>query len=617
MPRLTQRPSRARLSLPRLGSAAGLPVLLFCLLAGRPVAAQSLPAVPAASAPAAAASAAAASAPNYTLRIESPDDLAPLLRDNLDLSRWRDFPGLQPAQLDRLIERAPAQAQRLLETEGYFSARVTVRRKGSAAQPELIVQVDPGEPSRVDAVDLQVNGPDGAPDAALATTLARRWTLPDGAVFRDAAWEAAKAGALSRLLSGHWPGARIADSRATVDPARHSVALRLVLDTGPAYTFGALRVQGLQRYPERIVRNLNPPQPGSRYDGRELLDYQAALQNSPYFRNAVVSTDIEQAQDGAVPVEVHVSENPAQKVGFGIGYSSDTGKRLQFHYRDLNFASRAWRLSTDIQLETLQQTESVQLALPRTEQGYDDSVGLSHTYSNIQGLVTRNYTASAQRARTRGNIDTAVVAQYQIESTAPAGAPSDIIHALTLNGSWTRRDVNSILYPSRGTVINVQLGGAAKALLSSANFVRVYGRGVAYVPLGKSDGFIFRGEVGVVLANGAQGIPQSFLFRAGGANSVRGYAYQSLGLQDGNAIVGGRYLLTGSAEFTHWFTEQYGGAVFYDAGNAADTWGGLKPVRGYGAGFRWRSPVGQISVDLAYGQAVHQYRLNFNVGLSF
>jgi translocation and assembly module TamA len=58
-------------------------------------------------------------------------------------------------------------------------------------------------------------------------------------------------------------------------------------------------------------------------------------------------------------------------------------------------------------------------------------------------------------------------------------------------------------------------------------------------------------------------------------------------------------------------------AVFYDAGNAADKVGDLKPKSGFGIGARWRSPVGPINVDVAYGHAVKKARLHFSLGFTF
>jgi translocation and assembly module TamA len=112
-------------------------------------------------------------------------------------------------------------------------------------------------------------------------------------------------------------------------------------------------------------------------------------------------------------------------------------------------------------------------------------------------------------------------------------------------------------------------------------------------------------------------VPSTFLFRAGGDQSVRGYAYQELGVREDDATVGGRYLATGSAELQYWFKPPWGMAVFYDAGNAADNLADLKPKVGYGVGARWRSPAGPINVDVAYGKAVHKVRLHFSLGFTF
>ena len=40
-------------------------------------------------------------------------------------------------------------------------------------------------------------------------------------------------------------------------------------------------------------------------------------------------------------------------------------------------------------------------------------------------------------------------------------------------------------------------------------------------------------------------------------------------------------------------------------------------VYGYGTGARWKSPVGVLNLDVAYGQAVSQIRLHFSLGVTF
>ena len=189
--------------------------------------------------------------------------------------------------------------------------------------------------------------------------------------------------------------------------------------------------------------------------------------------------------------------------------------------------------------------------------------------------------------------------------------------ALTANYAWTQRTVGRAFYPRRGHVLSLQGGGAAEALLSDTSFIRLYGRHTQYFQAGGNGRLVLRGEFGSVLAESRDGIPTDFLFRAGGDNSVRGYAYQSLGRTLTGGVASVRYLATGSVEYNYFFDRDWGMALFVDAGNAADSPGALSPVFGYGVGARYRSPVGPVNLDLAYGEATSKFRLHFSLGVSF
>ena len=142
----------------------------------------------------------------------------------------------------------------------------------------------------------------------------------------------------------------------------------------------------------------------------------------------------------------------------------------------------------------------------------------------------------------------------------------------------------------------------------------------SYEPFGNGWYGTARAEAGEVFAHSAIDIPDTLLFRAGGDDSVRGYGYRTLGPSINNAVASGRVLMTASAEIARPISPRfpaYWWAAFVDAGNAADRWSDLSPVVGYGVGLRWRSPVGPLRVDLAYGQHVHRVRLHLSVGIAF
>mgnify|MGYP001246029606 FL=1 len=116
-------------------------------------------------------------------------------------------------------------------------------------------------------------------------------------------------------------------------------------------------------------------------------------------------------------------------------------------------------------------------------------------------------------------------------------------------------------------------------------------------------------------------LPDALAFRAGGDDSVRGYPYRSLAPTDANGVItGGDVLATASIELARPFTDRMPslwGAVFLDAGRAADSWTGFKPALGYGIGLRWRSPVGPLRVDWAYGEELRKARVHLSVGIAF
>lgn len=554
----------------------------------------------------------------YSVELDVPEAYRKLLQDHLEIYTSRDNPRMAADQLRFLVRRTPQQMRELLATEGYYSPAIDSSLQERQGAWIARFTVAPGDASRIARVELELRGAiSGEARAAQLASMRQGWPLRESMVFRQTQWEQAKRSALQLLLTEQYPAAKIAFSEATVDPKTRQVSLQVVLDSGPAFSFGALEVSGLARYPLSVVERLNAIAPGSVYSQSKLLQLQARLQDSRYFTDALVSADIDPARPERVPVKVQVVEAQSRKLGFGAGADTNTGARGQVEYQDLNFLDRAWRLASLLKLESKKQLLSGELQFPRTAGGYVDSVSALTERSDIEGETIRKYGLGAKRARLVGDTETAFGLQYQTEREDIAGAQGDSRQALVANYAWTRRKVDNLLYPSDGLLLSAQVGVAAKALLSDRDFVHGHLKSTYYRSVGKRGGLILRAELGATLARSSQGIPSDFLFRAGGDQSVRGYAYQSLGVKSGDAIVGGRYLGVASAEYVHWLAEKWGAAVFYDLGTAADDLRYFKPVHGYGAGARWRSPLGLLQLDLAYGREVAKPRVHFSVGISF
>ena len=133
----------------------------------------------------------------------------------------------------------------------------------------------------------------------------------------------------------------------------------------------------------------------------------------------------------------------------------------------------------------------------------------------------------------------------------------------------------------------------------------------------------FRANGGAVIANDNTVVPITQLFLSGGDTTVRGYSYQSIGARtDNGKLIGGRYMASGSVEWQRPITvagnrSDWEHATFVDAGTVTDALDTYTVFVGVGTGIRWRSPVGPLQADLAYGLETKKVRLHLRLGFNF
>ncbi len=551
------------------------------------------------------------------VELDAPDSVRPVLERHLRILQ-PEHQVLPEERADRsaLVRRTRREAADLLATEGYFTPAIDLDRGPEGWR----VRVVPGLRAKIADVELQFEGDlagDGAERAERRKVLREAWALGEGEPFRQAAWDDAKGRLLDGVSVRDYAAARIADSRAEVDPEAGTVRLSVTVDSGPRFFLGPLEVSGLQHLPRDFVERFNLLEPGDRFDQERLLALQTALQNNPQFASVIVDIERDPALAAAVPVRVQVTEAQSRQLGFGAGYSTNTGFRVETSWRDVNIFDRGWELATALRIEQRGQAGFADVFLPPTGDNYHDSFGVALQRSHIEGLTLVTQAFGVARTKTRGNIDTRLAIRLQHEKRDPDGAEASSRKALTANWTWTRRRVDDLLDPRDGDVLQFEIGGAAKTLLSDQDFLRLYSRYVYYQPVAERDVLILRAEGGATLANSSEGVPQDFLFRTGGTQTVRGYAFQSLGVREGEATVGGRYLAVLSAEYVHWFRPQWGVATFVDMGDAADNRDVFDLKAGYGVGARWKSPAGPLAIDLAYGEDDRRLRVHFGIAIAF
>ena len=410
--------------------------------------------------------------------------------------------------------------------------------------------------------------------------------------------------------------ARVADSQATIDPEKREARLDIELASGPAFRFGPVRVTGLKRYADAVAENLNPIREGQTYDRDLVLTYQRRLLETGYFASVQADIDAHPLLADAAPLRVSVIEASSQHVETGVGYNTDGGARAELSYSNQDVFDSAWRFKSALRVDQKIQQLDANLDTPPRPGGRWNSVFGRARQADIQNETTRELSLGVSHNLYDRMAPIALIVSGHLEEQNVGGDVTDNRAALYFGHRRSFRQTDDLLFPREGYLGTIEIGGAPPGL-ASREFFRVTGHASLLLAIGRSGDLLLRGQAGLVAAKTREGIPTTFLFRTGGDQTVRGYEFESLGVQQGDAIVGGRRLAVGSVEYTHWIGDNWGLAVFADAGNAWDEGATFEPALGYGVGGRFRTPIGPIRADLAYGEKTGQFRIHFSVGYTF
>lgn len=566
----------------------------------------------------------------------------------------------------RLRRRARDAVLSALATQGYFNAQVTLVPGNDIAGETWDISIDAGERARVTGVDLEFTGRVALPAyAARVAELRQEWLLPPGKYFTNDDWNKAKAGLLDELSARDFLLARMVSSSADVDAANATVRIKVVMDSGPLVRMGPLITRGLKRVPQELVQRYVNYRPGQPYNQELLNQWQQELQQTAFFRGAFVSLQrpgqdlaevgtsttrpparapgadapagdprvaggvrtppppVDNRGEITLPVVVRLVEAAPKRLSSSLNIDTDSGVGVEMFYRQNIVFGRPLSLETGFGVDRLRQRAFLDFLLPPDARGNKDSFGLLAEHSDIRGLDLTRFAVGATRLRewdAGGDSRVDYVTRYSLiaahDHVKIDGGDTYDLPTVMAAGEWLRRDVDSKYDPREGNLISLG-GGVGVALDTGKPFTRLRARGQKWWPVGQRDVFTVRAEAGKVWADADTRVPDDFGFRTGGARSIRGYRYRSIGAHRDDAVVGAALLMVGSVEYDHYLNDRWGVGFFVDGGDAADSVHDMKLHLSYGVGARLRTPAGPLFLDVAYAQRSHALRLNFSLGIAF
>lgn len=574
--------------------------------------------------------------PTFDIAIETDNSqIKTLLEGNLDLYRYRMLSDLTALELRRLLEHTEDNIRAITGTQGYFTPEINIKlipaqeRQPASELPLIQINVKQGSQTTVKEMQLQFEGDIKNRQTDLLISSQRRrlqwsWAMREGDPFTQSSWAGAKSNMLSRLTAQYYPAGRISASRAAIDPDNSTASLSITLDSGPRFYLGEYRIHGLERYSERLVRNFARLRAGDDYLQDDIIAAQQRLASSGYFDTVFINVDPNDPNPQAAEINVFVREAYYQKMTIGPGYSTDNGPRITFEYRHNELPLLGWQAVAAINADADNQKAEITLSsIP------EDNYWRLVAYGKLEHLEDNDEKTTSAQARFGRSyfstpLDRNYFVQYDKANTKNRNGTVNL-QSITANVAWTWRRFNNSSMPTRGWGLGLEFGAGSTFGDTTNPFMRIYARGLRYVPLGRwrNGRLELRSELGGIIIKEGALVPSPLMFRTGGDSTVRGYSYRFIGVNEGNGITSsGKYLVVGSVEYQRPIIinqrpTAFEWATFIDTGAVSNNYKDLNLHTGVGAGVRWRSPVGPLKVDVAYGLKTEQIRLHFNIGFVF
>ncbi|MBR9870598.1 MAG: outer membrane protein assembly factor [Gammaproteobacteria bacterium] len=519
--------------------------------------------------------------------------------------------------LRRYAPTAKGQIKEALRALGYYNLQITWEvTDGDVGLAELKLTVEPGTPVRVRQRNVDIHGP-GANDAEFVDELPERPRVGD--VLNHGEYDNLRSSINNRARRlGYFDG-KYEARELRVDPAEKIADINLSFESGERYRLGEVTFLEGHGFEQRLLEQFVTFEPGEPFHAGKVAKLSADLSNSGYFSGVDLDASPSDAKDRVIPINIGLTPRDPRSISAGVGFSTDVGPRFRGSWREHYINPMGHRRGMDTEVSELRQSISGWYELP-LDPPMTDSIRLSTGYQReeIEDVASERLTLGQQW---RHQLDTGWMQilglRWEGERYTIGEETQNTSSLLLPSVGYSKLHSNSPLDPSQGYRLQVDVTGAHRAALSDADILHVNFLARGLYTLADKHRFLARFNFGGVATNNFDDVPPSLRFFAGGDQSVRGYAYESLSPKNSDGdVVGGRYLIVGSAEYQYEFTKNWRLAAFIDEGNAVDDV--FDPLAtGVGVGIRWVSPVGPLRLDIAEGlneSLGGEWRIHFSMG---
>ncbi len=511
-----------------------------------------------------------------------------------------------------LLAAAQADYGRLLGVlyeNGRFGGVITIRIDGREAAAILPLRA----PSAIRQIQVDVrSGPTYRFADTRVSPLPPGTELPEG--FRPGAvagTDTIRAAALTSVEAWRQDGrakARVRDQRVTADHQRDRISAWITIDPGPRLTFGDVRITGAEDVREQRIRTIAGIPEGQVFDPDELDRVASRLRRTGSFRSVTVTENDAIGPDNTLPLSIDVVEAVPRRFGFGAEYSTTEGARLSAFWLHRNFLGGAERFRVDGAIAGIGgETGGIDLSFgaryerPATPRA-DVDLFAEFLWERLDEPEFTSDTTEFTLGFTRYATDTLTVEfglGYLYADTVDSfGRETFQLLTLPLAAELDRRD--DPLDATEGFYIDLE-ATPFLALAGTDNGTRIALDARGYRS-NQALTFAGRLQLGALFGPSLAESPPFYRFFSGGGGTVRGQSYQSLGVDLGSGLTGGRSFLGLSGELRYNWNDDLQVVGFADWGyigseSFPDFTGNSHA--GAGIGVRYKTGIGPIRLDLA------------------
>jgi len=534
------------------------------------------------------------------------------VRAFLSLTRYAERKDVTAEVMSRLQRRIVTETSQALEPLGYYEPQVEYRlAQEGDGKWRVTILVTPGRPIRISEVTIDLQGP-GA-DARVVREVRDRADLKPGLRLNHGAYEAVKDDLVRAAKNDGYLDAQLATHELIIDRIERRATIKLVLQTGERYSYGAIDVSQ-DVITDDAMRRLLRMKEGDPYTLDSLLRTQYVLDDTQYF--SLVDIDSAEPDRESRTVAMKISAEPSRKHRYAVslGYATDTRARGKFTWDNRRVNESGHRLKTELIGSSVVKEISFRYVVPVMDVALEklEFTALANE-EELGDTFSKRFEIGAGLTEAIGRWQRVLFLRFSDETTT---FPFDGVNPefetrqfLIIPGiSYSTLPSYVVGGKLRPYHLYAELRGSPSTLGSEASFLQFRLQSERIFDFAPLWHLRLRAEIGASWVPDFSDLPASQRFFAGGDRSVRGFDINELSpppepvpgqpTRTLDTSVGGKHLLTGTVEVERDLPRNFGVAAFYDIGNAFNDFG--DPLEySIGLGVRYHIAVASLGVDVA------------------